>query len=636
MKLYIVFGNHSEQIANYLSSGFEVIGYDRTLDAAVTVAESMAEKPDAFLVLGSALVTGITGGSLNYGKALLENLKKLRTSCPKSRIKLILSNKIGDDIINGVASLGIYDIHQVETLKIEELPGLIMVEKDYSNYSDRCKIAETLPEIKKDEINIVSESNVQSQKKSPIDAVKKIFGHGDISDEARRTVEVGGGRIYEDVSKKLNDVIAGRSDAGKKSAFKLFAGAFRDRVKRRGAERPEDAPPVSAASTGTEGEALGRSTEPDAEAIVEKSRIKLPEDFALLGNSVESLIASLPGDCSAVVIPASRPDLVAAIKEIRRFPAASSLPIVVVGPCDAKECYAAGADECAEELEEKTVERVRAKAARMRELLGEHEKTELLPEVSLPRKESDVGNVGGLDQADDIYRDALTGCYTRRYLLERFFLSGPYAVAFIDLDNFKPVNDVLGHEAGDGVLAAFGKMLVESLKGRDVAVRWDGDEFILILLGTSLTGAEKVVENLEREWETCAPHTGNLKVGFSAGVAEGRSAADLKETIEEADRLMYAVKKTRKAKAVWGPRKTSPLSRRTPEATVDSWYGALKKGLLVVVNIVAVAGGVSLLVWGADCAARFAGIHSPYLREAAKVVEWFWRTVYIGITGRAV
>lgn len=87
----------------------------------------------------------------------------------------------------------------------------------------------------------------------------------------------------------------------------------------------------------------------------------------------------------------------------------------------------------------------------------------------------------------------MTGCYTRRHLTEKFVSTGVYSVVFIDLDNFKPVNDLLGHEAGDRVLAAFGEMLNRNLKGKDVAVRWGGDEFVLILPETSRTGAERVV-----------------------------------------------------------------------------------------------------------------------------------------------
>ncbi|AEG15997.1 diguanylate cyclase [Desulfofundulus kuznetsovii DSM 6115] len=235
------------------------------------------------------------------------------------------------------------------------------------------------------------------------------------------------------------------------------------------------------------------------------------------------------------------------------------------------------------------------------------------------------------DVPDAFYRDALTGCFTRRYLLERFSPTGFYTVVFIDLDNFKPVNDILGHEMGDGVLAAFGKMLVENLKGRDLAVRWGGDEFLLVLPGTARADAEKVVENLRREWRYCAPDTGNLEVGFSAGIVEG--ARDLQATIKEADRLMYAEKKSRKAKEAW--EKSHPRELYTPPATrfarVD--WATLKQAASLAFSITAVVVLVSAVVWGMDWTAQMFGAHAPVLHEAARVVEEFWKTVLAGVFG---
>jgi diguanylate cyclase (GGDEF)-like protein len=91
-----------------------------------------------------------------------------------------------------------------------------------------------------------------------------------------------------------------------------------------------------------------------------------------------------------------------------------------------------------------------------------------------------------------------------------------------DLDKFKPINDILGHAAGDHVLATFGRVLMANLKGQDVAVRYGGDEFLLILPNTSPKGAERVVSNLRAAWERDAPDTGNLKVGFRQGLPQGK------------------------------------------------------------------------------------------------------------------
>ncbi len=232
--------------------------------------------------------------------------------------------------------------------------------------------------------------------------------------------------------------------------------------------------------------------------------------------------------------------------------------------------------------------------------------------------------------ADDSCLDVLTGCYNRRYLTERCALNGPYSVVFIDLDGFKTVNDVLGHEAGDQVLAAFGKMLVENLKGQDIAVRWGGDEFVLVLPETAPEDAEAVVENLRSAWDRAMPRMGGLRVGLSAGVSSGRGNAGLQDAIKEADRLMYAEKKVRKTREAWGPPKANLPAM--PELPENVWMAA-KKGLVLAVNIIAVVGMVSAVVWAADYAMQFFGGYSPYLHEAARVVEWFWKTVYAGLTG---
>uniref|UniRef100_UPI0012EBDD97 GGDEF domain-containing protein n=1 Tax=Desulfovirgula thermocuniculi TaxID=348842 RepID=UPI0012EBDD97 len=160
----------------------------------------------------------------------------------------------------------------------------------------------------------------------------------------------------------------------------------------------------------------------------------------------------------------------------------------------------------------------------------------------------------------EVLRDPLTGCYTRR-CLEVLDLDPPCAVVFIDLDGFKEVNDTLGHDAGDGVLAAFGAVLRESLKGKDVPIRWGGDEFVLLLPGTAGADAERVVDGLRRAWRERAPDTGDLEVGFSAGVAEWRGGP-LEAAVKEADRLMYAEKRTRKEREA--ARTGAPEGRRAP------------------------------------------------------------------------
>lgn len=240
-----------------------------------------------------------------------------------------------------------------------------------------------------------------------------------------------------------------------------------------------------------------------------------------------------------------------------------------------------------------------------------------------------------LPKGDEAYRDALTDCFTRRFLLERLTLSGPYSVVFIDLDNFKSVNDILGHEAGDRVLAAFGKMLNEHLKGRDLAVRWGGDEFALILPDTSPKAAEKVVENLRRAWEKAAPDTGNLKVGFSAGIAEGRGADGLAEAISAADKAMYARKNQAKFAAAGRQAVSCPIPAVTCAPPVPK-----ESPLLLVRQVVSgvfCAVGAMLLVsagiWVINFSLLMMGRSSPALSKITAFVVEFWKMVWTGIFG---
>jgi hypothetical protein len=133
--LYIVFGAHTERVADYLKNqDYEVIGTDRTLDAAAIMATNLDEKPDAYLVLGSALVSGVVDAGINYGKALLDNLGKLRQAMPNSRIVLMLPEDAEPEVMQGIVYMGIYDIHKVKQISISQIPELLSQRKSYADY----------------------------------------------------------------------------------------------------------------------------------------------------------------------------------------------------------------------------------------------------------------------------------------------------------------------------------------------------------------------------------------------------------------------------------------------------------------------------------------------------------------------
>ena len=152
-------------------------------------------------------------------------------------------------------------------------------------------------------------------------------------------------------------------------------------------------------------------------------------------------------------------------------------------------------------------------------------------------------------------RDALTGLYNRRYMeqaLERELLRAarngrPVGVLMLDLDRFKDFNDRHGHEAGDQMLRVLGDYLITHVRAEDIACRYGGEEFVVILPEAAPDMARRRAEDL---WEGMRAlqvnHRGELLRGCTAsfGVAsfpaDGASAA---EVLRAADAAMYAAKR---------------------------------------------------------------------------------------------
>lgn len=152
--------------------------------------------------------------------------------------------------------------------------------------------------------------------------------------------------------------------------------------------------------------------------------------------------------------------------------------------------------------------------------------------------------------ADDC--DLLTGCLTRRGL-QKAPVEFPCSVVFIDLDGFKEVNDWFGHNAGDEVLSAFGRMLRQNLRDRDLAVRWGGDEFVLILPGMPQEDVYRIIQRIRQAWEASLPAAAaKLEVSFSAGMSWCQGREELEPAINRADQLMYQDKRARKAARLRG------------------------------------------------------------------------------------
>ncbi|HEV2361427.1 MAG TPA: GGDEF domain-containing protein, partial [Acidimicrobiales bacterium] len=109
------------------------------------------------------------------------------------------------------------------------------------------------------------------------------------------------------------------------------------------------------------------------------------------------------------------------------------------------------------------------------------------------------------------------------------------AVIVLDLDGFKRINDGSGHDAGDAILAEWGRSILAEKRSRDIAVRFGGDEVLILAAGAGPHGAEALLDRLKIAWSRDGRPT------FSGGVAV-RRAESPRETFRRADAALYAAK----------------------------------------------------------------------------------------------
>ena len=149
--------------------------------------------------------------------------------------------------------------------------------------------------------------------------------------------------------------------------------------------------------------------------------------------------------------------------------------------------------------------------------------------------------------------DPLTGVHNRRYLTESLGKEvrraqryhTPLSVILADIDHFKRVNDMFGHLQGDTVLVEFGRLLQKDLRVHDVAARFGGEEFVILLPGTELAGAKVVAERVRSAVEAHEFSGMNgERVTSSFGVAEVQLDAEESpaQLLSAADAALYRAK----------------------------------------------------------------------------------------------
>ena len=157
-------------------------------------------------------------------------------------------------------------------------------------------------------------------------------------------------------------------------------------------------------------------------------------------------------------------------------------------------------------------------------------------------------------------RDELTGMLTRSSLLDRFSQKNLSArhkktaltLYFIDLDGFKHINDQHGHAMGDRVLTAVGARIQSAIRPTDMAVRWGGDEFIVVFEGVRepemvIQLAARLLRIITAPLHLSAEQSIELILGASIGIAIGADVnSSISDLIDQADRAMYQAKKSGK------------------------------------------------------------------------------------------
>ncbi len=150
--------------------------------------------------------------------------------------------------------------------------------------------------------------------------------------------------------------------------------------------------------------------------------------------------------------------------------------------------------------------------------------------------------------------DPLTGALNTRAFIERATREisrsrrhgRPLSLAYMDLDNFKAVNDTKGHAQGDEVLRKVVSTLKSRSRAQDLVARLGGDEFVILFAETDSKGASQAVENLQQTLTKAMEQEG-WPVTFSIGLlTHQKPPTDLGEIITTADNLMYGAKKSGK------------------------------------------------------------------------------------------
>jgi diguanylate cyclase len=164
--------------------------------------------------------------------------------------------------------------------------------------------------------------------------------------------------------------------------------------------------------------------------------------------------------------------------------------------------------------------------------------------------------------SDEVSTDPLTQIANRRGMMRAFEAEQArmqrdgtvLAVGLLDVDNFKKLNDTLGHQTGDEALKFLARRVGECLRPVDVVARYGGEEFVVMLPGTDVDEGQQVLTRLQRTLsaEFFTHEDKKVFITFSAGVTLYRQGEAIEATLDRADMALYEAKRTGKNRTCIG------------------------------------------------------------------------------------
>ena len=175
--------------------------------------------------------------------------------------------------------------------------------------------------------------------------------------------------------------------------------------------------------------------------------------------------------------------------------------------------------------------------------------------------------------------DSLTGLHNRRYLSTHMDAvmgrmqdsDKPVSLLMIDVDHFKRVNDTYGHSAGDEVLHEIGQVILRNIRGFDLAVRYGGEEFVVVMpdtpLQVALGVADRLCNKMADDQVKISGSKDKISVTLSIGVAVSQSPNDSAEALlKKADEALYEAKRS-------GRNRVIPIPDKDAKNAVQAWPG---------------------------------------------------------------